>query len=613
MPNTFLPNIVPGVASNLLTGKFISNGEAVTATVANRIPRINSANENYLHELLKRSYNNSGEFLWNQPISSDVQVGHFVYFNSITRRFEKALAKYVAVNGVFQESESSAVWGLVIAVKNNQADICTNGLCNLTPAIECYKTLGYTGEMFLQDLVAGEPSPEIKFPYKCLGCLIGVKPSGEIQFFVRINLTADPRLHDHRAYELAAAPAGNWTSDSDAISDINLNIPGWLPASHAIFNGEAPVNAVYGYNPKYLESCQWSLVFTSAAGLRWQRKSNATDDPLLAAVPPEFYIINDTTIWWLIDDLPFLPWDSSAEYTNGTATPVDALLPPQYTQRIWLELINMGYGLTDQIVASLRPEKDSGLYIRQYPFGCPAITGDLEIGFNPPFAPLPETIFQSYAVSDIDTDWNIQRTASVSGIKIDSTRLKVIQSDQITEGFHYGKITIGDPTGMIGRELPFEAIHLQGVEEAVEREAIGLAFPASRAASLLARVTSPLDTAFNQFGLTLFFGILLPHTGNIAADIFKLSYRIISNPPATQDISKFNTAVQAFPESQLQPLNCDFQVSSNTYLTSYYTAQSEKLVIKPGDILLLKMERTPPDNFPDRIIILRKSAILHAN
>jgi hypothetical protein len=619
----FLPNSVVGVSANLLTGKFITDGEPVTASVANRIPRINSANETYLHDLLKRGYNTSGEFLWNQPIANDVEVGHFVYYDAATRQFEKALARYILVDGSYQEAETSAVWGLVIAISGQAADICVSGLCNFTPTVDYYRTSGYSGEMFLSDIIAGEPSAVIKFPYKCLGFLVGTKSSGESQFFVRIGLSADPRLHEHKAYELAALPAGNWSEDSNGITAANLNLAGWVPASHSVFEGKAPADAVYGYNPRWLRGCDWPLAFASAAGLRWQRKSTATDDPVLATVPPEFYVIDDTTIWWLTNVPPYLPWDSSVAYSNGTiiaGTTEDSIVitgesegafihstAPQYTQRIWLETINSGFGLGDSVVSSLRAEKNSGLHIKQYPFGGAAVSGNLEIGFTPPFTLAENVLFQSYAASDLGEDWEIQRTANVSGIRIDSTQLQVIESDEVKDAYHYGKITIGDPTGNIGRELSFEAIHLQGVEEAVEREAIGLAFPANRASSLLARITVPLDKNFDRFGVSLFFGILLTKTGTVAADAFKLSYRVISNP------GNYNTGVQAFPDSQLQLLNCDFRVSSNVYLSAYYTTESDKLYVKPGDIILVKIERTPPDNFADRIILLRKSALLHAN
>jgi hypothetical protein len=303
-----------------------------------------------------------------------------------------------------------------------------------------------------------------------------------------------------------------------------------------------------------------------------------------------------------------MPVIITGENQNTFAT----LITPQYTQRIWLEVINAGHGLTDRVVTSLRAIKDSGLSVRQYPFGGPATAGDLEIGFTPPFTVADATLFSSYAAADLN-EWEIQRTAAVSGLRVDSTKLKITHSDQKTDNYHYGRVTLGDPTGAIGRELPFEAIHLNGVEEAVEREAIGLAFPSNHATSLLARVTVPFDDTFTQFGVTLLFGILLPGTGSIRNNAFTLSYRIISNPVTSVGINAYNAPTQAFPDPQLQSLNCDFTANSPTYATAYYTTESDKLYVSPGDILLLKIERAANDGYANRIILLRKSAILYAN
>ena len=185
-----------------------------------------------------------------------------------------------------------------------------------------------------------------------------------------------------------------------------------------------------------------------------------------------------------------------------------------------------------------------------------------------------------------------------------SGSLRILHSDRNVDGVHSGLLILGDPTGKTGQELPLEAIHLQGVEEAVERESIGLAFPASRHSSLLARVTVPYDESFDQFLLTFFFGILVTRSGNIASDILKLSYRIIESPHEN------NMITQAFPQNSLQQLACDFQVRNTQYSTGYYTAESSPFPVTPGDLVCLKIERTPPDNFSDRIILLRKTAMI---
>jgi hypothetical protein len=217
---------------------------------------------------------------------------------------------------------------------------------------------------------------------------------------------------------------------------------------------------------------------------------------------------------------------------------------------------------------------------------------------------LPNLSDSGMAVKQIN-ERNLTVGPVVSGIRFSSARFKVREYEGLSNGFYYGNVTLGDPTGPIGQELAFEAIHLNGVEEAVEREAIGLAFTNTRRASLYARILVPFHDDFTDLKMRLRFGVLVPRNGSLAPDILKLRYRKIENPP------EHNTVVSAFPSSELTPLDCNFGISnSDSYMVGYYTAESEPFDVKPGDLVFLEIARTPPDNFNDRILLLRKSAIL---
>ena len=598
----FLPSSTTGIAGTLLSSRPVLDGEQVTASVTNRLPVTNSVNTSYLHELLKRGMNNSGEFLWDVPIAPDVVVGDFVYYAGTERRFTKGLSRYIVQNGRQQESETAAVWGVVIRVRNQSGDLCTSGLCEFETNLAAYLTDPEPGIRFLSDRVPGEPTPNPVRPEKCLGCLVGVKSTGTVQFFVRHSLTGDSAHHRHESFELASVPAGTCLrSLPQTITSVQQHKFGWVPATHPMFAGRMPEDAKYGYNPVAFQTgCRWPLRFASNAGLRWQRSVRETDDPLLAAVPPELYRIDETTIWWLTDAADYLPWDSRLDYTAGEPTnpPSDA-----YRFRMWLDFINSGYGLTDGIVSSLRTVAESGLTVTNYPFGGSAITGDLQLDFNLRFRPKEIRDLRGHAIKDINGT-EVSFGPVVTGLKIDSRFLRVIRSEDAEDHLHSGVVVLGDPSGQIGQELPFEAVHLQGVEEAVEREAIGLAFPHTRTSSLLARIVIPFSETFSQFHLSFFFGVLVTRSGNIAPDLLKLNYRIIAHPQQT------NTITQAFPQQNLEPLACDFQVQNSQYSTGYYTVKSGKFMVRPGDLILVKVERNPPDNFNDRFILLRKSAIL---
>jgi len=605
MPNDIFLNSTPaGLASTLLKSRPVVDGEPVNAAVTNRVPVTNQGNIAYIHDLLKTAYDHSGEFLWGIPIADDVVAGDFVYYDSVRRVFDKALAKFVIQDGRQTESETSVVWGIVTRVDHNEADLCTDGLCKFRSELPCYTAEPEPGVRYLSDRIPGEPTGTRIAPAKCLGYLVGVKATGEVQFFVRQSLSL-PLSHQHQVVELVATPAGTWTATNPqaGITSIRPDQPGWIPATHPIFAGKVPNGAVYGYNPVFLTNhCQWPLRFADNAGLRWQRHNTETDDPLAASVPQELYRIDETTIWWMSGVTQYLPWDTSRDYVEGkptTDSPVTG-----YAHRMWLDFVNSGYGLSDMLVSSLRAEEGSGLTITQHPFGGPAVHGDLKLGFHFRFRKANEKDTSGLAVKGIDK-FDMTLGPVVSGIKLDSSLMRIIKSDHSEDNYHFGQLVIGDPSGQIGQELPFEAIHLNGVEEAVEREAIGLAFSATRESSLIARIIVPHSNNFSAFKMSLFFGVLVTRSGNIAANALRLSYRIITNP------QNKNRITQAFPSLVLNPLPCDFSVQNSQYSTGYYTAESGMFPVSPGDVVLVKIERKPPDNFNDRIILLRKAAILH--
>jgi hypothetical protein len=501
----FLESVPLGIGDALLTSRPVMDGEPVNAAVTNRLPKTNDANTAYIHGLIKRFHNLSGEYLWQMPITPEVRIGDFVCYDVRYRAFKPGIAKFTMADGNVAESESSLVWGVVVNIRNDKADICTNGLCEFRPTSNAYSHLPTPGIRFLSDTLSGGLTDKVRYPYKCVGFLVGVKQSGDVQFFVRPYLAADPRVHKHRSYELSAAPAGTWLPDSNsptAIAHVNIDVPGWLPADHAIFDGVLPKRAIFGYNPNFLKGCGWPILAPSSAGLRWQR----SDMPLLATIPPEMYRIDSTTIWWLTDQI--FPWDVEREYADGKT----ALLPGTHSHRMWLEVTNAGYDFAEPVVTTLRPGK--GLYARQYPYGGTAITGDLEVGLNLVFAEqiMPEGM--GYAVGNIE-GLTLQKTPVVSKIRINSSVLQITNSDFFDGNHHHGALTLSDPTGVVGSELPIEATHLNGVEEVLVMEAVGLAFNKERACSLLTQLLVPYSALFTDIAVSVRLGLLVSRAGSI--------------------------------------------------------------------------------------------------
>jgi hypothetical protein len=594
MSDEFLQSVPLNIPDVLLSSHPVMDGEPIDAATTNRLPQVNARNTASIHDLIKKFRDLSGEYLWQMPITSDVRIGDFVYFDAHSRLFDRGSTKFTLAGQHVTEAECAQVWGVVIDIRNDKGDICTSGLCTFHPTTDIFTKSCTPGIRYLGD--NGGVLEEASFPYKCVGFLVNVRQSGEVQFFVHPHLSADPRTHQHRSYALSAAPAGDWFSEVVDITNTDINLPGWLPANHAIFEGKAPVNAVYGYNPHFLKGCGWPIKNPSTACLQWQRAASRV--PLLATVPSELYHLDDRTIWWFSDTI--LPWDAGVDYKSGIATVPGEQIG--YAHRMWLSVTNTGYDLSSTVVTTLRTNKSGGLYIRQYPYGGQAVSGDLEIGLDLTFGEeiVPDGL--GFAVGEIKNHL-LRKTPVVSKVRVNSRVLRV-QSQHFDGNYHHGALTLSDPTGVMGTEVPIEATHLTGVEEVLVADAVGLAFHQDRPSSLLTQLLVPYDNLFTTTALSVRLGLLTMRPGNIQADILRLSYRIIKNP------SGLNKAVSAFPVQEMSPLACNCSLK-NAAAHGYFVVESEKIPVSPGDIFIVKIERRPPDGFLDRLVLLRKSGLLN--
>ena len=589
----FLKSIPLSIPDVLHAGRPVRDGEPVNAAVTNRLPSVNAANTEALHALIKTFRDFSGEYLWQMPIDGDTKVGDFVYFDSQSHVFKPGLARFTVEDRRVYESETSQVWGVVKSKDGDKATICTNGLCTFHPGTDVYANSPVPGIRYLSDTASGAVTTDAKYPCKCVGFLVGSRSSGEVQFFVRPYLAIDPRIHQHLSHRLAAVPAGDWDYEDPVLTNPANEIPGWLPAGTG-----SPAGAVYGYNPNFLKNCGWPIRYPSTARLRWQRVAEGI--PLLAEVPPELYLIDETTIWWLSDVL--LPWNTEVKYVKGEI--VSSSADTEYEHCMWLSLTNFGYDLSDNQVTTLRANKKSGLYVRQYPYGGDAVSGDLEIGLNLAFNEV-QADGLGYAVGGIKED-AVRMTPIVSKLRSDSDFIRVRAPYRDKDGYYHGAITISDPTGIVGSEVPIEATHLNGVEEVLIEDAVGLSFPKDRPSSLLTQLLVPYKDILPSLALSVRLGILVPGSAAPSAKILSLSYRVIKNPSAP------NTMVPAFSDpssAKMEELKCDFSVTGTAASYGYYFVESEQIDVSPGDIVIVKMERRTTG--ADRFVVLRKSGILH--
>jgi hypothetical protein len=595
----FLDSNKFGILDTLLKARGVMDGEQVRAAVANRLPGASAANIEYLHELIKRGFDNSAVYLYDMPVSSETCIGDFVYYDTVDRVFKPGLARFLVRDGRFSAAETSAVWGVITEIRSDKADICTKGLCKFTvSSTEKYSDKILPGIKYLSSSVLGGLSDVSAMPFVCLGFLVAVHANRQVQFYVDGNLSANPSNHEHRSIELVNTPAGDWSTGSAIISETNTNLPGWLPASHEVFEGKAPPNAVFGYNPRFLPQSSLWLKFAHKTTLSWQRLSDLSDDPLLANIPVEFYRIDDTTIWWMTDIPRYFPWDYNLTYTQGETSASWA----GYQPRLWLDIIDTVYGATDTVVSSLRAKVNSGLSVKSHPFGDDAVSGDLILDLFLKWLIVDQQDTDGTAIKKLN-DREVTTGPVVSGLRIDSG-LVSLQGIKDTDGYYSGRVTLGDASGMSYVELPFESVHLGNVEEAVEREIIGLAFPDDSVSFLIGRVVIPARGIFSEYMLHFSLGILLPHSGGLSSDALKLSYRKIPQPDVPNQI------VGAFGQSELIPVAVDLTVNNTAATGGYFVTESAGILVKAGEVVFVKISREQFGSYHDRIILVKKAGLL---
>jgi hypothetical protein len=95
---------------------YIVNGESVEASVANRTAQQLKQNTDYLKNLTDELTSNEYVLALNRTVSSETSIGYAVYYNSITARYEPALAVAgkSAVVGVVKTKSSSTVADILI-------------------------------------------------------------------------------------------------------------------------------------------------------------------------------------------------------------------------------------------------------------------------------------------------------------------------------------------------------------------------------------------------------------------------------------------------------------------------------------------------------------------
>jgi len=458
---------------------------------------------NQLHSLIQAQRLQGQLVLPREAVSSTTSVGSAVYWNTTTQRWEPAIATAESGSS-FTPSDESDVMGVVSAKYGNYAaDIIILGLwaADSMPALV---NDGSPGRYYLSATTAGGWTKERPSIARPIGFVLrGPVACDSRPLMFIAPLSADwQNDHAHHEFALTALPAGDHNPpdvpDPHAILNADSDLPGWLPASHAIFGGNAPTGAKFGYNLSQHAALNAVWPPQPLAAVVLEQTSDYEPTRLLGRVPPEYVSFDANGIWWMTDAHGHVPWPTNYDTLAPDADYDVFSTPgaPAVGMHLKLSLLRMSLTTQQNLVTSLRPGQGSPITVKN-PAGQDAVTGDLLLGLDLNLLAASTDAAGHLVVKNfVDGAFNVGPVvegliADSSGIALTSTAQRTIPGESGDVTLHMGRVTVSLASDQANREL---FPHITAVGDAVERIRFDmpyLSLPANRKSQILFRLHVP--------------------------------------------------------------------------------------------------------------------------
>ncbi len=589
----------------------ILNGDPVDASTMNAVSRQLHGNSQYLKDIFEAAALGSTVFARSQTIETDAAVGMAVYFDATNDPWQRgqAVATTDTTTGEFGFASSAMVWGIVHTKSTGTlGDILLIGFdeIDMSAAIDGTPAVG---QYYLSGTDAGKlvaTSPPVGIPVLQSA---GEGSDGNTRVFVKTSITDLLNAHRHYSFKLTAAPAGTATLASSRWSVAGDDAQtGWLPADDAVFSGNAPTNASFGYNLTQANFADmWPPLPISGAVLEWDkgdgegyRQVPAGDDALV--------VFDQNGIWWMSDCEGDVPW--SAAYGESTTTTTSTTTGPECPRndemRLQLYMTKMQFSSSNTVVTSIRPHTDSEdtLSITCVQTGADATTGDLEIELDLQFVDSgDDDSADAYAFKTL-TGNSFTRGPVVSGLKSGNSSIVLTGGTAGAvstpfEDYRFGLVTATFTDSAVSLELPIEPVRLDGVTEEYYKDVIGLGFPASKTTSYRGRLRIPASLQVTSVTVAIRTWLLARSTGDFPA--MNMTYRIITVP----------TTPTALPTSD-SALAYDPTIHNTIDKDDYGAIDSDPITAAPGDVILFTLERpgSGGDGYADEIHLINQVGVI---
>jgi hypothetical protein len=586
---------------------FVRDGEPVAAGVTNRPTQQLQQNINYLWEVLSASGLGSTIVIRRATVNASVKVGQPVYFSSSSKVFEQALAAVATgtVDGHIVAAESAQVWGVVLQkLSSTLADILVSGYSalNLSEAVTGTVTAG------LYYLSGATPGKLVNTRTPVTVPVLRADGNGNVLVLPQFADFID--RHVHYKFDLVCQPAGTYTEPASGnrhfITLADSTLPGWLPAGDPIFNGTAPLGAMFGYNLSAHTALKnvWPPIPVTEAYLEWDR-GNATGSNGINLGAAEACIIDRNGIWWMSNCYNDVPWPTaynSPGFSLSLSDPPDAECPrrQQMSMRVWFTKPSFA---TDATVVTSLTALDPRLIVTCVD-GTPASVGalniDLDLNFvstagNTGYQVLKEIEGNSFKQGPVCEGLY---TSSSAVTLASPSRRRLISGNNSSPWLYQGPVEISVvPTE--SREIEVQLIRLDGVEEQFYEDVTYLGFPASTATSIRCKLHVPSSTGFASPVISLKLRILGRSAGTLPA--LTVTARRLPKPSAGSALALPLTA----SEFAVTIVTTATLSSSNRYIEVASTA----FAVVDGDTLLFTVQRNS-DAYAGEVGILQMTGIL---
>ncbi len=590
--------------------RFILDGEDVKSGVANRAPRVNDQNVRYLRDLIEAALLGQALKFLCVTVETETKVGMPVYWNPSTQRFERGLAgtQVEPTTGAILTSASSLIWGVVTKKyqPGNKADITLFGIekdFDFSGAIPDGDEQA-AGLYYLSGQTAGfvtRQRPPVSVPV--------FNFDGFGTAFINPQIKDFLNDHTHHRFDLAAVPAGSHSppipGERHVITSPDDSIEGWLPASHSSFDGKAPSGAAFGYNIKANAQLDnlWPPIPLNDADLQWDRGEDK--DLGLISVPQGaegLVIINRDGIWWMSDCYDDVPWPTTLDTATSDSSSVsesDSIeCPRELDMRLILWFTRISFATDRSVVTSLT-SIDPRLIIRCLLDGNPGSTGDLTIDLDLLLGIL-NTDQEGFTVfKELEEGGQFRLGPVVEGLFAGNSRVSLTSTanqDVNGDTLHQGRVTIQaftQPT----LEVDIKLVRLDNATEEIFKEVPFIGLNEDKTSQYIGKLKVPDDLDLTLPKLALRFQILGKAIGTFPD--LTLTARTIPRADAGQLALPIVSAVVGLTTSV-----------AITAANNYIEAESDKIDVVAGDIVIFQLTRASGDAYAGQMGILDQVGVL---